>query len=70
MPTDLNHTIRLLDLVEEQREIIVSESGIKTREDVMRLASHGVNKVLVGESLLREDDPGQALRALLETPWS
>ena len=70
MTTDLNHTIRLLDLVEEHREIIVSESGIKTREDVMRLARHGVNKVLVGESLLREDDPGQALRSLLETPWS
>ncbi|MCH2132832.1 MAG: indole-3-glycerol phosphate synthase TrpC [Phycisphaerales bacterium] len=70
MTTDLNHTIRLLDLVEDQRDVIVSESGIKTREDVIRLARHGVTRVLVGESLLRLDEPGQALRQLLETPWS
>jgi len=70
MTTDLNHTIRLLDLVEDQVDIIVSESGIKTREDLVRLSRHGVRRVLVGESLLREDDPGQALRDLLDTPWS
>ncbi|MDG2422793.1 MAG: indole-3-glycerol phosphate synthase TrpC [Phycisphaerales bacterium] len=70
MTTDLNHTIRLLDLVEDQCDIIVSESGIKTREDLVRLARHGVRRVLIGESLLKEEDPGQALRELLDTPWS
>lgn len=70
MTTDLNHTIRLLDLVEDQRDIVVSESGIRTREDLERLARHGVTRILVGESLLRQDEPGKALRELLDTPWS
>lgn len=70
MKTDLSHTIRLLDLVEEHRNITVSESGIRTREDLDHLGSHGVNKALVGESLLKEQDPGNGLRRLLGTPWN
>ena len=70
MKTDLNHTIRLLDLVEEHRDITVSESGIRTRADLDHLNAHGVNKALVGESLLREENPGNGLRTLLGTPWN
>tara|TARA_B100001059_G_scaffold157246_1_gene156802 strand:+ start:21761 stop:22582 length:822 start_codon:yes stop_codon:yes gene_type:complete len=70
MKTDLNHTIRLLDLVEEHRNITVSESGIRTRADLDHLNAHGVNKALVGESLLREENPGNGLRTLLGTPWN
>jgi len=46
--------------------LLVSESGINTRADVKRLASAGVDAVLVGESLLRGDDPGAAVRGLLD----
>lgn len=43
---------------------LVSESGIRTRADVERLATAGVHAILVGESLMRADDIGAALRAL------
>lgn len=67
MTTDLAHTFRVLDMIENTR-VVVSESGIRSREDVVRLRRHGVNIVLVGEHLLRQADPGVALRELLAGP--
>jgi indole-3-glycerol phosphate synthase len=64
MKVDLNHTLRLVDMVEE-RHILVSESGIKTGGDLRRLREVGVRIVLVGEHLMRQADPGAALRELL-----
>ena len=54
--------------LEEERHILVSESGIRTAEDLTKLRLHGVNIVLVGEHLMRQPDPGEALRALLTNP--
>ncbi|MEM7756488.1 MAG: indole-3-glycerol phosphate synthase TrpC [Planctomycetota bacterium] len=65
MTTEVNHTVRLVDLVDDPG-VLVSESGIKTRADLDRLSEHGVNIVLVGEHLMRQEDPGQALRTLLQ----
>jgi indole-3-glycerol phosphate synthase len=42
--------------------VVVSESGIFTPEDVVRLTDAGAHAVLIGESLMREDDAGMALR--------
>ena len=64
MTTDLSHTFRMLDLVEDPR-VLVSESGIRTGEDLVRLRSHGINIALVGEHLMREADPGDALASML-----
>jgi len=66
MTTDLNHTTRLVDLVDEP-SVLVSESGIRTRADLERLRGAGVHIVLVGEHLMRQDDPGAALAELLNT---
>jgi indole-3-glycerol phosphate synthase len=44
---------------------MVAESGIRTLADMRRLAKHEIHIALVGESLMREPDPGAALRALL-----
>jgi len=44
---------------------LVSESGIKTPEDVVQLKKAGAHAILVGESLLREEDPGKAAAHLL-----
>jgi indole-3-glycerol phosphate synthase len=41
--------------------LLVSESGIQSRDDVLRLAAAGVSAFLVGESFMRADDPGLAL---------
>jgi len=69
METDISHTIRMLELVEDHRDILVTESGIRSRSDIERMVSHGLRRFLVGESLLKEDSPGEALRALVGTPW-
>ncbi len=64
MVTDLDQTLRLMDMVED-KSILVSESGIRTYEDIKRLASHGIHRVLVGEHLMRQPDEGHALKQLL-----
>ena len=46
--------------------IVVTESGIATREDVARLRASGVDAFLVGETFMRAADPGTALAALFE----
>jgi len=47
--------------------IVVAESGITSRDDVQRLEEAGVDAILVGEALMREDDPAVAVHALLGT---
>jgi indole-3-glycerol phosphate synthase len=46
---------------------VVSESGIHTREDVLRLAEAGIQAMLVGESLMTSKDIGQKVRELAQT---
>lgn len=62
--TDIQTTIDLAPLVPPDR-ILVSESGIRTPEDLKRIGQVGASGVLVGESLLREPDPGAAARRLI-----
>ena len=69
METDPSHVLRMLDLIGEHIDVLVCESGIRTREDLERLCSHGIRRFLIGESLLIHEDPGVALRELLDTPW-
>jgi indole-3-glycerol phosphate synthase len=61
--TSLEHTLRLArDLPPDV--CLVSESGIRTRDDVLRLGQAGVRAVLVGESLMRSPDIGSKLDEL------
>ena len=46
---------------------LVSESGIRTREDIDRLRSAGFHAFLIGEELMRADDEGAALKALVSS---
>jgi len=64
METDLSHTFRMAEMVEDKR-VLVSESGIKSADDLRKLRQHGIHIALVGESLLRQSDPGAALRELI-----
>jgi indole-3-glycerol phosphate synthase len=61
--TDLDLTLRLLEEVGPE-VVVVSESGIRSRDDVALLATAGVDAVLVGETLLRAPDPGAAAAEL------
>lgn len=64
---DLKHTLRLLDMVEDP-SVLVSESGIRSNTDITWLRHHNVRIVLVGEQLMKSDDPGEALARLLGQP--
>jgi indole-3-glycerol phosphate synthase len=44
--------------------LLVTESGISSRDDVLRMGAAGVNGFLVGEAFMRAADPGVALAAL------
>jgi len=61
--TDLEALARLAPEI-PTGPVRLAESGIRTRDDVERLSSAGFQAFLVGESLLRSEDPEDALRAL------
>ena len=61
--TNLKTTIDLIREIPPE-VVLVSESGVHSKEDVSMLGEAGVDAVLVGESLLRKDDPGKGVRNL------
>ncbi len=63
--TKLETTFRLREMITDPGITVVSESGIKTRDDIIRLREHGVHAVLIGEALMREQDIGKKIMELL-----
>ena len=61
--TSLDTTLQLRERVPSER-LLVTESGIHTREDALRMRAAGVNAFLVGEAFMRAQDPGAELRKL------
>jgi len=59
---NLETTINLSEDIKDK--IIVSESGIKTKEDVNKILSSGTKTFLVGESFMRASNPGEELKKL------
>jgi len=62
--TDLSLTFRLAKRIPADK-LIVSESGIHTRDDVVRLVEAGIHAMLIGESLIRAEHTGDKVRELL-----
>ena len=62
--TDVATTGRLTARL-ESKPLLISESGIGTRADVERVVADGADAILVGEALLRHDDPTDKIRELL-----
>ncbi len=60
---DFDNALRLRELVPSEL-VFVAESGVKSYEDVELLASHGVDAVLIGETLMRAMDKRSALAEL------
>lgn len=66
---DINNTVELLkgDIgtqIRERNIIVVGESGLFTPEDIALVRNAGVGAVLVGESLVKQDDPGAGIAKL------
>ncbi len=62
--TTLETTERIRPMIPAGR-VVVSESGIGSRDDVRRLAAWGVNAFLIGEALMASPDPGARLQQFL-----
>jgi indole-3-glycerol phosphate synthase len=63
---DIGNTLKLMDLLNEtERETVVSESGIKTADDIDKLASAGIKAVLIGETFMRADDISAKIEELM-----
>lgn len=61
---DMNTTGRLARMLPADR-LLVAESGINNRSDIIRLHSDGAKAFLIGEAMMREDDIGAKLQELL-----
>lgn len=60
---DINNSIRLRKLAPEN-VLYVSESGMKSREDIAKLEENGINAVLIGETFMRSNDKAAMLNEL------
>lgn len=60
---DTGNSIRLRKMAPE-KVVFVSESGIKTPEDIQNLYEHQVDAVLIGETLMRSEDKKAMLAKL------
>lgn len=61
---DLRVTEELAPLIKKEGRFLISESGIKTIEDVHRVTSVGANGILVGETFMRHSNPQQAIKEM------
>ena len=61
----LDNTFSLLPKIPEDR-LVITESGIHSKEDVSAMIKHHVNSFLVGEAFMRKADPGQGISELFE----
>lgn len=61
---DMNTTARLASLLPADR-LLVAESGINNRADIIRLQADGAKAFLIGEAMMRETDIGAKLQELL-----
>ena len=62
--TDLDTTARLARMLPSDR-LLVTESGVNKRADIVHLRSAGAKAFLIGEAMMREKDIGAKLRKLL-----
>jgi len=63
--TTLDTTINLLPRIPESK-LVITESAIRTRDDVKRMRDHAVHAFLVGEAFMRAHDPGAELAQLFD----
>jgi len=62
--TRLETTLELLDRIPDD-VMVVTESGFHTADDMAGMLSHSVSTFLIGESFMRQPEPGDALKAMV-----
>ena len=61
--TDIRTSLMVAEQIPSER-VVITESGINTREDVALMVENSIYAFLVGESMMRKPDPGAALKDL------
>ena len=64
--TSLDTTLNMIDMVDENH-ILVTESGIHSKDDVQLMRENNINAFLVGEAFMRAENPGEKLAELFFT---
>ncbi|MCM8832625.1 MAG: indole-3-glycerol phosphate synthase TrpC [Candidatus Omnitrophica bacterium] len=64
LKTDINNTLNLIKHIPIDKIIVISESGIKEKEEILLLKNLGVKGVLVGESILKSKNIEQKIKEL------
>jgi indole-3-glycerol phosphate synthase len=65
LEVDITASDALIDRM-PRHVVAVSESGLKTADELVRLQQRGYHAFLIGERFMAESDPGRALEALVE----
>ena len=61
--TTIETSVAMRRLIPDDR-VVISESGIRSADDVRKLRAVGVDHFLIGEALIRAEDPGAALKRI------
>jgi len=64
LQVDISNSLRIKRMIPDGY-LCVSESGIKKREDVLKLQKAGFDGILIGEALLKTENPGDKIKGLL-----
>jgi indole-3-glycerol phosphate synthase len=64
--TDIDFSVRLYDQLPDDK-VKISESGIKSLDDIIKLKSVGYNGFLIGEQFMLHADPGKACKSLIDS---
>jgi indole-3-glycerol phosphate synthase len=65
MSVDVSRTLEMVGHL-PSHAVVVSESGIRTGDELRTLQRHGVHAALIGEHFMRSSNPGTALATILE----
>ncbi len=67
LEVSLNNTISIFEVIKTHKGPIISESGIKTADDAKYIYKKtGIKNFLIGESLLKSDNPGELMNKLIQ----
>ena len=64
MTVDIQHSVNIRKKIHDDI-LVISESGIKTNEDINMLKNEGINGFLIGTTLMKSEDPGAILKKLV-----
>ena len=64
--TSLERSAELIATLKSCGKPVIAESAVRTHEDILMLQNAGASGFLIGETLMRSDDPGTKLKELLQ----